>query len=205
MNILYLVLIVFSSVAITVDLILRFTLKIKRFGLEAEFLCFKGKTIPVEDFIPHTLTMLEIFVFSFSVSGQLYFSVILTGHIASVVLALCTALSVNFIIAHFVIPTYNRARKNVVIALKPDDKAICTERISGDGYGAIAVEKNGKTFTFPAVSANDTDIEEGTEVTVIVVEDGVYVVQPESEIHNVTNEDTVERNDEKREFTINEN
>ena len=33
MNIFYLVLIVFSAVAITIDLILRFTLKIKRFGL----------------------------------------------------------------------------------------------------------------------------------------------------------------------------
>ena len=45
-----------STVAFTIDIILRYMEKIRSFGMEARLHNIKGRIIPTEDFIPHNIT-----------------------------------------------------------------------------------------------------------------------------------------------------
>lgn len=189
MSVFYLILILLSGVTLTTDLILRHTVNIKRFGLEKDFWQFKGNTVPIEDFVPHTLTMLLLFIFCFSISGAIYLAIGVFD-VVSAIFGLCTAFLINFFAAHFVIPRYNKAKGKIVTELKTDDRAVCIERISGDGYGKIAIIKNGKSFEFSALSANETDIEAGAEVVVVDQNDGVYWVETPEEVFVSINEET---------------
>ena len=60
---------VISFVALAAEMILRSAYKIKNFGAERYFFDFHGKTVPFEDFVPHTVSDILIFVLAFSALG----------------------------------------------------------------------------------------------------------------------------------------
>ena len=57
---LYVLITVISLVSFTADMILRYMEKIRSFGMEERLHNIKGTTVPIEDFIPHNITMLTV-------------------------------------------------------------------------------------------------------------------------------------------------
>ena len=187
MTVFYIILLVLSFVALTAELITRSAHGVKNFGWDKRWLDFHGSTIPIEDFFPHDITETLIMLLSLSVFGLIQLALGMPGT-ASVFCGVIFAMLVNFGIKHLALPIIQKAKGIALPKDKPDvdDKAICTQRIAGDDYGEIAYTYKGNTYRFPAMSANETDIEEGEEVTVVHKEDGmVWVEKPQEELEEV--------------------
>ena len=178
MTVFYLVLLVLSFMALTAEAITRSAHGVKNFGLDKRWLNFHGATIPIEDFFPHNVTETLITLLSLSVTGLILLAMGMPG-IASVFCGIIFALLVNYGIKHLALPIAQRAKGTALPKDKPDadDKAICTQRIAGDDYGEIEFSYKGKSYRFPAMSANGTDIEAGEDVTVVHKEDGMVWVE----------------------------
>ena len=58
-----------------------------------------------------------------------------------------------------------------------DDKAVCAEAITNGGYGKVEFFYKGRGYMLTAMSANETDIEAGKEVTVVHKENGICWVE----------------------------
>lgn len=169
---------ILSAVALTAEIIMRSVLKTKNFGVEKRWLCFHGKTIPAEDFLPHDIFETLIFIFSFSLLG-LILDIVSMPVIGTLFCSLCFGALVLFGRKHFV--------SDLIIALKgeklpsdrPDigDRGICRESIYGDNYGRITFEYKGREYSINALSANETDIEMNEEVIVVHKEEGVCWVE----------------------------
>ena len=180
-------LLVLSFTAITAELITRSAHGVENFGLDKRWLDFHGSTIPIEDFFPHNVTETMIALMSLSVFGLIQIAVGMPG-IASIFCGVIFSMLVNYGIKHLALPLIQKAKGIALPKDKPDvdDKAICTQRIAGDDYGEIEFVYKGKGYRFPAMSANETDIEEGEEVTVVHMEEGmVWVEKPEEELEEV--------------------
>lgn len=193
MNVFFTILLVLSAVALTAEIIMRSVLKTENFGIEKRWLCFHGKTIPAEDFLPHDIFESLVFVFSFSLFGLILD--ILTMPIAGTLFcSLCFGALVLFGRKHLI--------TNFIIAFKgeklpsdrPDigDRGICRESIYGDNYGRITFEYKGREYSINALSANETDIEMNEEVIVVHKEEGVCWVERIDEEIMDEDEDEVE-------------
>lgn len=178
MTVFYIILLVLSFTALTAEAITRSAHGVKNFGLDRRWLDFHGSTIPIEDFLPHNVTETLITVLSLSVFGLIQIAMGMPG-IASAFCGIMFALLVNFGIKHLAIPSVQKIKGDALPQNKPDadDTAICTQRIAGDDYGEIEFAYKGKSYRFPAMSANETDIEEGEEVTVVHKEEGMCWVE----------------------------
>lgn len=182
MTVLCIILLVVSAVSLTTEIILRYVLGIRNFGLEKRFFNFRGNTIPIEDFLPHDVFEILIFVFSFSVSG-----LVLTAMTMPWILTIFCGLIFSCLVLFGKIHWFG----NMVIFIKReklpkdrpnvDDKAVCSKWIEGDGYGEIIFEYKGRKYAVNAVSANGTDIDEGERVTVVHKEEGFCFVEREDE------------------------
>lgn len=179
----YIIVTVVAVVSFTADMILRYMEKIRSFGSEEPFHNIKGKIVPVEDFIPNNFTMLSVFFIFF---GALGITLKALG-INSLIIIPCAVLTgaiANFLITHFLLPFIDRNRKDTLTA--KDDisglEAICTEKIEAEGYGRIRLQFKGRTYTFDALSANETDINANEKVYILHREDNVCFVEKESEI-----------------------
>lgn len=178
MNVFCIILLVLSAVALAAEIIMRSVLNMKNFGVEKRWLCFHGKTIPAEDFLPHNIFETLIFVFSFSLLG-LILDILSMPAVGTLFCSLCFGALVLFGKKHFV--------SNFIIAFKgeklpsgrPDvgDRGICRESIYGDNYGRISFEYKGREYSINALSANETDIEMNEEVIVVHKEEGVCWVE----------------------------
>lgn len=157
MNVFFTILLVLSAVALTAEIIMRSVLKTENFGIEKRWLCFHGKTIPAEDFLPHDIFESLVFVFSFSLFGLILD--ILTMPIAGTLFcSLCFGALVLFGRKHLI--------TNFIIAFKgeklpsdrPDigDRGICRESIYGDNYGRITFEYEGREYSINALSLTET-------------------------------------------------
>ena len=187
MTVFYIILLVLSFTALTAELITRSVHGVQNFGLDRRWLDFHGATIPIEDFFPHDVTETLITLLSLSVFGLIQMAMGMPG-IASAFCGIMFALLVNYGIKHLAIPTVQKIKGNSLPKNKPDvdDTALCTQRIAGDDYGEIEFAYKGKGYRFPAMSANETDIEEGEEVTVVHKEDGmVWVEKTQEELAEV--------------------
>lgn len=190
---------ILSAVALTAEIIMRSVLKTKNFGVEKRWLCFHGKTIPAEDFLPHDIFETLIFIFSFSLPG-LILDIVSMPVIGTLFCSLCFGALVLFGRKHFV--------SNLIIALKgeklpsdrPDvgDRGICRESIYGDNYGRITFEYKGREYSINALSANETDIEMNEEVIVVHKEEGVCWVERIDEELMEEDEDEVEIENENK-------
>lgn len=182
MIIFFLVLLVVSFVALAAEMILRSAYKIDNFGVDKYWLDFHGKTIPAEDFLPHNVSELLIFILAFSAFGLILsaFSMPAAG---SVFCGLIFGSIIIYSKKHLFFDIYVRAKKEKLPRNKPDvdDRAVCREDILDGGYGSIEFVYMGRKYTLPAMSANETDIEAGEEVTVVHREQGICWVEKISE------------------------
>lgn len=198
MNVFFIIFLILSAVALTAEIIMRSVLKTKNFGVEKRWLCFHGKTIPAEDFLPHDIFETLIFVFSFSLLG-LILDIMSMPAVGTLFCSLCFGALVLFGRKHFV--------SNFIIAFKgeklpsdrPDvgDRGICREKIYGDSYGLITIEYMGREYSINALSANETDIETDEEVIVVHKEEGVCWVERADE--ELMDEDEVENENNDKE------
>ncbi len=181
----YIAVTIVSTVTFTVDLILRYMEKIRSFGMEERIHNIKGKLIPVEDFIPYNLTLLALSLMAFGTAGILLKLLDLNGLVAFPVCVMC-GMFTNFAAVRLL-------RK---IRTKPLPKnadlsgieGVCSEKIEGDGYGAVTFTYEGRSYTFPAVSENETDIEKGETAVIILMNEGVCFVEKQSEVLDILNE-----------------
>jgi len=178
MIIFFLILTVLSFISLGAEAILRSVYKIKNFGAEKRFFNFRGKTIPIEDFFPHTVSEILIFILAFSALG-LILSAIKMPAVGAVFCGLIFGLAAMYFKQHFFYDIFLRAKKEKLPNNMPDtdDKAVCTEGIFDGGYGKIEFVYKGRAYTLTAMSANETDIEEGEEVTVVHKEEGICWVE----------------------------
>lgn len=182
----YVIVTVVSAVTLTADLILRYMEGIRDFGLERRFHHIRGKTIPIEDFIPASPTMAAVFLLAFGIGGLLLLLLKMNGFVAFPAAVLGGAL-VHFFFVHFLFPR---------LSLRPIPKnedlsaceAFCTEPIEPDGYGSVRVIRDGREYAFPAVCANGKAIGEGERVVVLYREDGVCFVERDDRIMNIIDE-----------------
>ena len=178
MSVVYIRLLVLSFMALTAEVITRSAHGVKNFGLDKRWLDFHGSTIPAEDFLPHDVTETLISLLSLSVFGLIQLAMGMPG-LVSVFCGIVFSLLVNFGLKHISIPAVKKIRGASLPKDKPDvdDKAVCTQRIIGDDYGEIEFTYKGTAYRFLAMSANETDIGEGEEVTVVHKEDGMVWVE----------------------------
>lgn len=178
MIIFFLILTVMSFMSLGAETILRSVYKMKNFGFEKRFLNFHGKTIPIEDFFPHTISEALIFTLAFS-AFALILSAIKMPAAGSVFCGVIFGLAVMYLKTHVFYEIFLRAKKEKLPEDKPDadDRAVCTEGIFDGGYGRIEFVYKGRAYSLAAMSANETDIEEGEEVTVVHKEKGICWVE----------------------------
>lgn len=172
------IMLVLSAVAITAEIIMRSVLKTENFGIEKRWLCFKGKTIPAEDFLPHDVFETLLFVFSFSLLGLILDTLSMPAA-GTLFCSLCFGALVLFGKKHFVMSFIIAIKGEKLPSDRPDvgDRGICRESIYGDNYGRITFEYKGREYSINALSANETDIVMDEEVIVVHKEEGVCWVE----------------------------
>ncbi len=185
----YIVVTVVSVIAFGADMVLRYMEKIRSFGMERRLHNIRGKIIPIEDLIPHNITMLTVYFSAFGIFGIFLKAV---GFHAFVSFPLCLAFGcmVNFTVMHLIKPFFEGFSGDIL----DDDtdlsgyEAVCTQRIGGDDYGRIGLTYAGRKYEFDAISENETDIGTGDAVYVLYREGGVCVVEKQSEVLDIINE-----------------
>lgn len=187
MIVFFLVLLVVSFVALAAEMIMRSVYKLQNFGIDKYWLDFRGKTIPFEDFIPHNVSELLIYVLAFSALG-----LILSGLTMPAAGSLFCGLIFGFLVIyaknHFFSDVYTKAKGNALPKNRPDvdDRAVCVEGIINGGYGKIEFFYKDKRYLLTAMSVNETDIEVGEEVTVVHREKEIcWVEKIEEELREV--------------------
>lgn len=185
----YVLVTVISAVSFTADMILRYMEKIRSFGMEERLHNIKGTTVPIEDFIPHNITMLTVWGMSLGAFG-IVMKLLGVHPFLSFPSSAAFACIVNFTVMHFIKPFYQDILGDE-LSEKTDisgTSAVCTERIGGDDYGRIELEYHGKHYEFEAISEYETDIEKGEQVLVLYREGQFCVVEKGSELLDVLNE-----------------
>ena len=174
----FLVQTVISFVALAAEMILRSVYKMKHFGAERYFFDFHGKTVPFEDFCPHTLSDILVFILSFSALG-LILSAVSMPFPGSVFCGTVFACIVMYLKKHLFYNIFLKAKGEELPKNRPDadDKAVCTEKIVDGGYGKIEFVYKGRSYIMTAMSANETDIGVGEDVTVVHKAEGICWVE----------------------------
>lgn len=185
----YVVVTVVCVVAFTTDMVLRYMEKIRSFGMEERLHNIKGDTIPIEDFIPHNITMLTVFGMALGVFG-IFMKLLGIHPFVSFPLSVAFGCIVNFTVMHFIKPFVASVTGDELDAdtdISGFD-GVCTQRIPADDYGRVRIEYNGRHYEFDAISENETDIEKDDPVLVLYREDGMCVVEKQSEVTDILNE-----------------
>lgn len=181
----YIAVTVVSTVTFTIDMILRYMEKIRSFGLEERIHNIKGKIIPIEDFIPHNLTLAALSFMALGVSGIILKLLTMHSLVAFPITVMC-GMFTNFGVVRFL--RFIRRRPIPATADLSDAPCVCTEQIDGNGYGTVEFRYDGRKYEYPAISANGTTIRRGERPVIIILSDGVCFVERESEIIGVLNE-----------------
>lgn len=181
----YIAVTIVSTVAFTIDLLLRVTEKIRSFGMEERIHNIKGKIIPVEDFIPYNLTLTSVFLMALGTVGILLKLIPINGLVCFPICFMC-GMFANFTVVRILRKIRTRPLpKNADLS---DTEAVCTQTIQGDSYGEVEFSYEGKIYTFPAVSENETDIIKGETAVIILINEGVCIVEKKSEVLDILNE-----------------
>lgn len=178
LSVICLILLIVSALSAAAVLIMESVYKIKNFGLEKTWFNFKGKTIPIEDFLPHDLLDTVALVFFFSVSGLILTAVDMPAPL-TVFCGVVFALLGLFAVKRLFLYLRKRLKGNILPKDRPNagDYAVCKERIGGGSYGVITFKYRGEDYDFPAFSVNETDIEQGERVAVVDKEQGACWVE----------------------------
>ena len=161
MRVLFIVCAVLGTVGICGLLVMLLFFRLK---INLGFRLPKGRTIPIEQFIPQGIYGYAVFTAVFG-----YFGLML----------------------HFLSPAVKSFVNGK--APKPDDltgyEAVALENIAGSGYGKVRVKYNGLNYRFDAISVYHTDIESGEKVDIVTGEDELLFVQKKDEIYKVLDEE----------------
>ena len=187
MRVLFIVCAVLGTVGICGLLVMLLFFRLK---INLGFRLPKGRTIPIEQFIPQGIYGYTVFTAVFGYFGLLLLPLSLPWYfIAPADIAM--AFIVNFIGRHFLSPAVKRFVNGK--APKPDDltgyEATALENIGGNGYGKVKVKYEGISYRFDAISVYHTDIESGEKVDVVTGEDELLFVQKKDEIYKVFDEE----------------
>lgn len=183
MRVLFIVCAVLGTVGICGLLVMLLFFRLK---INLGFKLPKGKTIPIEQFIPQGIYGYAVFTTVFGYFGLMLLQLSLPWYFI-IPADIAMGLIVNFIGMHFLSP----AVKSFVNgkAPKPDDltgyEAVALENIAGSGYGKVRVKYNGLNYRFDAISVYHTDIESGEKVDMVTGEDELLFVQKKDEIYKV--------------------
>ena len=181
----YVMVTIVSSVAFTIDIILRYMEKIRSFGMESRLHNIKGKIIPTEDFIPHNITLLCLFFMALGTGGILLTLLDINALISFPIGFMC-GMFVNFA----VVRTLRKLRSKPIP--KDEDlsgtEAVCISPIDGDDYGEIEFLYKNRRYTRPALSENETDIKKGEKVLIIMMNEDLCFVEKPDEVINILNE-----------------
>lgn len=186
----YILVTVVCVTAFTTDMVLRYMEKIRSFGMEERLHNIKGKTIPIEDFVPHNITMLTIFGTAMGVFG-IFTKLIGLHPFVGFPISAAFGCIVNFTVMHFIKP-FVASVAGDELSDKTDlsgREGVCTQAIPADDYGRIRIEWKGKHYEFDAISENETDIEKDEPIVVLYREDSMCVVEKQSEITDIINEE----------------
>lgn len=185
----YIVVTVICVTTFTADMILRYMEKIRSFGMEYRLHNIKGKTIPIQDFVPYNITMVTVFGMALGIFGMFTKALGLHPFIGFPISVMFGAI-VNFIVMHFLKPLVEHASGDELSGRTDisGSEAVCTETIPGDGYGRISVLYHGKNYEFEAISEYETDIDKGEKVYILYREEQFCVVEKISEVLDVINE-----------------
>lgn len=174
-----------STVAFTIDIILRYMEKIRSFGMESRLHNIKGKIIPTEDFIPHNITLLCLFFMALGTAGILLTLLGINALVSFPVSVMC-GMFMNFAVVRIL-----RKVRSKPIPRDEDlsgTEAVCTSPIDGDGYGEIEFLYNNRKYTRPALSENETDIKKGERVLIIMMNEDLCFVEKPDEVIDILNE-----------------
>lgn len=187
---------IFSAITLAADVFLRYVLKIRRFGLERNFFSFHGEIIPIEKFLPNSVTQLAGFLLAFGVSGLLLDLFDLVWYI-SLFFSLLAAMISNFVVTYFIARLRSWLKEPYVDknGFPSGTTAVCVESITDGGYGKIEVEYKKTRFQYPALSANETDIETGEKVIIVDMNQGIYWVETDNDVYDILNEGDENNND----------
>ena len=138
----YTVAAVVCIVGFTADMILRYMMKIPSFGMEGRLHNIKGKLIPIEDFIPHNLTMLFVFGAALGIFGIFMKLLDINGLIAFP----CSVMfgcGVNFLVMHIIKPFFT-AISGDILSEKTDISVIGVVFLGLSSYNknVIIIHKN---------------------------------------------------------------
>ena len=187
MRVLFIVCAVLGTVGICGLLVMLLFFRLK---INLGFRLPKGRTIPIEQFIPQGIYGYAVFTAVFGYFGLMLLQLSLPWYFI-VPADIAMGFIVNFIGMHFLSP----AVKSFVNgkAPKPDDltgyEAVALENIAGSGYGKVRVKYNGLNYRFDAISVYHTDIESSEKVDIVTGEDELLFVQKKDEIYKVLDEE----------------
>lgn len=187
MRVLFIVCAVLGTVGICGLLVMLLFFRLK---INLGFKLPKGKTIPIEQFIPQGIYGYAVFMAVFGYFGLLLLPLSLPWYFI-VPADIAMGLIVNFIGTHFLSPAVKRFVNGK--APKPDDltgyEATALEKIGGNGYGKVRVKYEGISYRFDAISVYHTNIEAGEKVDVVTGEDELLFVQKKDEIYKILDEE----------------
>jgi membrane protein implicated in regulation of membrane protease activity len=185
----YLGVTIIAAALLITDVVLRYMEKIKSLGIEQKLFRFKGETIPIEKFLPQSVTMVLGCLLTAGVSGVILDLIGFRWYL-SMPFAVMTGLLVCFVLQE---PLQSAVAKYKDKIVPRGDKAagvqgFAYEDIEGDDYGLIEFEFNDLTFRAPAVSVNGTAIPEFEKVIILFEQDGCFFVQSIKEVFEALNE-----------------
>ena len=187
MRVLFIVCAVLGTVGICGLLVMLLFFRLK---INLGFKLPKGKTIPIEQFIPQGIYGYAVFTAVFGYFGLMLLQLSLPWYFI-VPADIAIGFIVNFFGMHFLSPAGNSFVNGK--APKPDDltgyEAVALENIAGSGYGKVRVKYNGLNYRFDAISLYHTDIESGEKVDILTGEDELLFVQKKDEIYKVLDEE----------------
>ena len=150
----------------------------------------KGKTIPIEKFIPQSIYGYAVFMAVIGYAGLLLYPLDMAWFFLVPVLLMC-GMIVNFIGAHLLLPAIESFFDGKRPSAEQTEGCTATaiENISGEGYGRIKVRHNGKNYIFDCISIYHTDIMKGEAVTIVTGEGDLLFVQKQDEIFEILKEE----------------
>lgn len=190
----YLSVAVLSGAGLTFDVILRYTEKIKSFGLEKKLFKVEGKTIPVEKMLPQNVTMLLVYFLSSGITG-IIIDVLGAEWFFSLPCAIFSGFLVCFIVQHsFTLAIKKFKKREMPKGFEASGlEGYIVSPVTVSDYGSVRFEWKGDRYEAPAFSANGTALPEYERVIIIMEENGCYCVEGFAEIYSPLNDDDFDR------------
>lgn len=150
----------------------------------------RGKTIPIEKFIPQTVYGYTVFIAVIGYVGLLLNPLDLPWFFLVPIL-LMSAMTVNFIGAHLLLPAFEDfwGGKRPTPEEIEGCNAVAIENISGEGYGRVRVKHLDRKYIFDCISVYHTGIMKGETVTIVTGEGELLFVQKQDEIFRILKEE----------------